>query len=78
MKRTRQRLTRLLTAIPAFVLAWWLFEAAVGWSGAMSLSQFFLFAFCLFGVDRVVSAAVDLVTIAVAPIETVKRNFPQR
>jgi hypothetical protein len=73
MKRKKQRLTRLLTAIPAFLLAWWLFEAAVGWSGPTSLSQFFLFAFCVFGVDRVVSAAVDLVTIALAPIETLKQ-----
>jgi hypothetical protein len=74
MKATRQRLTRLLTAIPTVVLAWWLFEAAVGWSGAMSLSQFFLFTFCLLGIDRVVRAAVDLVTIALAPADTLKRH----
>ena len=74
MKRTKQRLTRLLTAIPTVVVAWWLFEAGVGWSGATSLSRFFLFMFCLLGVDRVVSAAVDLVTIALTPIETIRNH----
>ena len=74
MKRTRQRLTQVLTAIPTVVVAWWLFEAAVGWSGVTSLSRFFLFMFCVAGVDRVVSAVVDLVTIALAPIETIKHH----
>jgi len=74
MKRTRQRLTQVLTAIPTVVLSWWLFEAAVGWSGVTSLSRFFLFMFCMLGVGRVVSAAVDLATIAFSPIETLKRQ----
>jgi len=74
MKRTKRRPTRFLTSITTVLLACWLFEAAVGWSGAMSLSRFFLFMFCMLGVGRVVSAAVDLVTIALAPIETIKHH----
>jgi hypothetical protein len=74
MKRTQQRLTRFLTAIPTVVLTWWMFEAAVGWSGVTSLSRFLLFMFCMLGVGRVVSATVDLVTIAFSPIETLKRH----
>jgi hypothetical protein len=74
MKRTKQRLTRLLTAIPTVVLAWWLFEVAVGWTGAISVSRFFLFLFCALGIHRVVNAAVDLVAIALAPIATLKHH----
>ena len=74
MKHIKQRLTRSLTAIPSVALAWWLFHLAGDWPRAASLGLFFIFLFCVLGIDRVVSAAVDLVTIALAPIETVKRR----
>ena len=74
MKRTRKRLTRSLTAIPAVALGWWLYRAAGDWSHTISLSQFFLFLFCVLGIDRVVSAVVDLVTITLAPIEAIKHR----
>jgi hypothetical protein len=74
MKRTRQRLTDALTASASVALAWWLFHIAGDWSSTTSLSQFFLFLFCVLGIDRVMSAAIDLVTIAFAPIETLKHR----
>jgi hypothetical protein len=73
-KRTRQRLTRVLTAIPAPVLAWWLLQATGVWSSGASPSHFFLFLFCVLGVDRILSAAIDLVTIALAPTATIEHR----
>ena len=72
MKHLKQRLTRALTAIPSVALAGWLFHVVGDWPHAASLSQFFLFMFCVLGIDRVISAVVDFVTIALAPIETIK------
>ena len=74
MKHTKQRLTRLFTTVASFTLAWFLFEVAGAWSHPQSLAQFFCFAFCVFGIDRVMSAAIDLLTIALAPIETIENH----
>jgi hypothetical protein len=73
MKHTKQRLTRLLAASASVALAWWLFDLA-GWSHATSLSQFFGFMFCVLGIERVMSAVIDLVTIALTPVETLKQR----
>lgn len=75
MTHRKQRLTPLLTTGASVALAGWLLHIAGVWPGAASLSQFLLFMFCVFGINRVVSAAVDLVTIALAPIETVKDRY---
>ena len=73
-KRTQQRVTRILPAIASFGLAWWLFQTTGGWSRATSLSEFLLFLFCVLGIDRIVSAAIDLVTIAFGPTDTIKQR----
>ena len=78
MTHAKQRLSRSLIAITSVTLAWLLFDLAGVWSQARSITQFLCFMFCVLGIDRVMSAAIDLVTIAAAPIETIKRNFPQR
>jgi hypothetical protein len=73
MKHTRQRLTRLLSTSASVALGWWLFDLA-GVSHVTSLSQFFCFMFCVLGIERVMSAVIDLVTIALTPIETLKQR----
>src|SRR4051794_13047775 len=53
MQRTKLRLTRLLTASVSVALAGWLLHVAGDWPRATSLSQFFVFMFCMLGIDRV-------------------------
>ena len=74
MKRSKRRLTDLCITVASFTFAWLLFEFAGAWSHPHYLSQFFTFAFSGLGIERVMRAVIDLVTIAVAPIETLRRH----
>ncbi len=74
MKPRKPHLARMLSAFASFALAWLLFDVAGDLWPAQSLSQFFCFMFCVLGIDRVMSSVIDLVTIALTPIETLKER----
>lgn len=67
-RHRRQRAIRSLTAIASLMLAWWLFDLA-GYRpfGSLSVSQWLCFSLCFIGIDRIVSATVDLMVIALEP-----------
>ena len=66
-KNRRQRVIRLLATIASFALAWWLFDIAGYWSQGHSTSQASCFALSFFGIERIVSATVDFLVIALEP-----------
>ena len=74
MRRRDLRPTRLITAIGSAMLAWWLLDVAGLWSHQTSFSQILCFMLCVTGIDRIMSFVIDLVTIAFAPIETLKHR----
>jgi hypothetical protein len=76
MKYRGRKLTRVLIAIACVALARWLFDVAGYWPHgySLSLSQFVCFLFCFIGIERVVSAAVDLATTAFAPMATIQHR----
>lgn len=68
MKKTRRRrVIPLLTTTVSFALAWWLFDIAGNWSQGYTASQFFCFSLCFLGIERIVSATIDLLVIAFEP-----------
>ena len=67
MKRRSQRPIRLVVAIASVLLGWWLLDSAGDWSHeSYSVAQFFCFLFCVLGIQRIASAAVDLAVIALS------------
>jgi hypothetical protein len=60
----RLRLVRGIVGSASAGLAWWLFYLLDVWSGASrSPTAFVCFFFCILGVDRALSASIDLIAI---------------
>jgi hypothetical protein len=65
MKRRGQRLVRFFVALASVEIGWRLFDFAGDWAhGSYSVAQFLCFLFCVLGIQRITSAAVDMAIIA--------------
>ena len=66
-RQRRQHAIRSLTSIASLMLAWWLFDLAGYRPFGSSVSQWLCFSLCFIGIERIVSATVDFLVIALEP-----------